>query len=113
MRSETKKMIGGFLLGGTIGAVLAILYAPKSGKEMRKDISKKARQIKNNAVDLIEDTIEDVKEFVSDIKEKTESIVEQGVHISEKAKKELIEALEHGQESIEKQRKKLKNRLGL
>lgn len=113
MRSDTKKMVGGFLLGGMIGAVIAILYTPKSGKEMRRDISKKARQIKNDTVDLIEDTIEDVREFAIDIKKKTEDIIEHGINISEKAKKELIDALEHGQSSIEKQRKKLKNILGL
>jgi gas vesicle protein len=113
MKTDTKKMLGGFLLGGMVGAILAILYTPKSGKEMRRDISKKARQIKNEAIDLIEDTIEDLKEFATDIKEKTEDIIEQGINISEKAKKELIEALEYSQNSIEKQRKKLKNVLGL
>jgi gas vesicle protein len=113
MKNDTKKMLGGFLLGGTVGAVLAILYAPKSGKEMRKDISKKTRQIKNNAIDLVEDVIEDIKEFASDIKEKTESIIEEGVNISEKAKKELIDALEHGQDSIERQKKRIKKLLNL
>lgn len=113
MKTDTKKMLGGFLLGGMVGAVIAILYAPKSGKEMRRDISKKARQIKNDAIDMIENTIEDVKEFAIDIKKKTEDIIEQGINISEKAKKELIEVLEQSQNSIEKQRKKLEKILGL
>ena len=113
MKNETKKLIGGFLLGGTIGAFLAILYAPKSGKEIRKDISKRVRIIKNDAIDLIDNTIKDVKEFADSIKEKTEDIIKQGVNISEKAKKELVEALEHGQDSIERQTKKIKKLLSL
>ena len=35
---KSKGLLFGFLAGGVIGAVLALLYAPKSGKELRKDI---------------------------------------------------------------------------
>jgi len=107
------KMIGGaFLLGGAIGAAVALLYAPKSGKETRKDISRAARGIKNNTVDLIDDTIDDVNEFASNLKEKAANVVEQGVELSEKAKKEIMKTLEQGQRSIEKQRKRLTDALG-
>ena len=32
----------GLLIGSLIGSVVALLYAPKSGKETREDINKKA-----------------------------------------------------------------------
>lgn len=113
MRDDTKTVAGAFLIGGLIGAAIALLYAPKSGRETRKHISKTARRIKNDAVDLIEDTIDDVHDFASDLKDKTEDIIEHGRNLTDKAKKEIISALEQGQSTLEKQRKRLKEALGL
>lgn len=36
---KTQKIAAAFLFGAVIGGVIALLYAPKSGKETRKDIS--------------------------------------------------------------------------
>jgi len=113
MKDNATKIGGAFLLGGVIVAAVALLYAPKSGRETRKDISKTARRIKNNAVNLIEETIEDVHGFADNLKEKTEDVIEQGMDLSDKAKKEILTALEHGQRVIEKQRKRLTQALGL
>jgi gas vesicle protein len=112
MEEDEKKIAGAFLAGSLIGAAVAILYAPKSGRETRRDISKKARRIKNSAVDLIDETIEDVHEFTSNLQGKTEDIIEHSKSLSDKAKKEVIAALERGQLSIEKQRKRLKDAIG-
>lgn len=35
-----KAFVGGFIVGGLIGAGLALLFAPKSGRETREDIKK-------------------------------------------------------------------------
>ena len=113
MREEGTKIGGAFLVGGMIGAALAILYAPKSGKETRKDIRRAARSAKNSAVDLIEDTIDDLNGFASEFKEKAADILDQGADLSEKAKKEIVITLEQGQKAIEKQRNKLSEALGL
>jgi gas vesicle protein len=113
MKDNTTKIGGAFLIGGMIGAAIGLLYAPKSGRETRKDIAKAARRAKNSTVDLIEDTIDDVNDFVSDLKEKASDIVDQGVDLSDKAKKEIVITLEHGQKAIEKQRQKFSEALSL
>lgn len=113
MRDDMTKIAGAFLLGGLIGASFALLYAPKSGSETRKDLSKAARRVKNKTVDLVEDTIESVNEFAGDVKERATDIIERGVELSEGAKKEIISTLEHGQKALEKQKKRLVNALGL
>ena len=38
----TKGFLIGFLAGGTVGAIIALLTAPKSGKELRADIKQKS-----------------------------------------------------------------------
>jgi gas vesicle protein len=113
MEDDSKKIVGAFLLGGTIGALLAILYAPKSGRETRKDISRAARRVKRETVDLVDETIEGINDFASDIKDKVSDIIEQGKELSDNAKKEIIKNLEHGQRAIEKQKKRIIDALGL
>jgi len=113
MDDNTRKIGGAFLLGGVIGAALALLYAPKSGAETRKEISRTARRVKNSTVDMIEDAIDDVHDFTDDLRKKASDVIDQGVELSDKAKKEIAATLERGQKKIEKQRKKLSEALGL
>ncbi|MBI4688764.1 MAG: YtxH domain-containing protein [Nitrospirae bacterium] len=107
MKNNYAKIAGAFLVGGAIGAAIAVLYAPKSGRETRKDISKAARRMKEGAVDLVDDAIENVNDFVDDMKEKTSDIIKRGIELSEDAKEEIINKFEHAEKSIQKQRKKL------
>lgn len=44
-----KGLLIGFLAGSAIGAVLALLYAPKSGKELRADIRQKTDDLLEDA----------------------------------------------------------------
>ena len=67
--SETGGFLKGFFVGGLIGAGLALLYAPKSGRELRGDIRDKSRGLydkgREKAVKLYgeaEGLVEDVKE---------------------------------------------------
>ncbi len=111
---DNAKMVGGFfLIGGVIGSVIALLYAPKSGRETREDITKAARRMKDNAVDLIEETMEDVNDFAADLREKTADVIDQGMDLSEKARREIVSTIDHGQRAIWKKRKKLKKALGI
>lgn len=41
------KKSGCFVFGGLIGAIIALLFAPKSGKESRDDVLKATRDIVN------------------------------------------------------------------
>lgn len=46
--SENRRIGGtfwGFVIGGAIGGIIALLYAPKPGKQLRNDISKKTNEI--------------------------------------------------------------------
>lgn len=111
---ENGKLIGGaFLLGGVAGAIIALLYAPKSGRETRRDVSRTVRRISDEAVDLIEETIEDVSGFATDLKEKASELVEEGADLSGRAWEEIVSTIESGQKTIDKKRKKLKKALGI
>lgn len=114
MRSDdAAKVAGAFLIGGMIGAVVALLYAPQSGRETRKDIAKTARRVKKDALELVDETIETMNEFAEDTKERVSELIEQGAELSAKAKEEVVKTLEQGQKAIEKQKKRVVEGLGL
>jgi gas vesicle protein len=113
MNDDTTKIGGAILIGALIGAAIALLYAPKSGRETKKDIARAARRAKNGTVDLIEDTIDDVNDFVSDLRGKAADIADQGADLSGKARKEIMATLERGQKAMEKQKQKVSEALGL
>lgn len=59
--STGKCMIGiisGVVAGATVGSVLALMFAPCSGKETRKYLKKK----KDNITDTVKTTIQDLKD---------------------------------------------------
>ena len=70
--------VGGFLaafaIGALAGAGIALLYAPRSGKETRKLIADKGRDLKGQATDAIEDA----RDFIEGKKAEIASAVEAG-----------------------------------
>jgi gas vesicle protein len=114
MRNEDVVKVGtAFLIGGAIGAAIALLYAPQSGHETRKDIKRTARRVKNEAVDLVEDTIDRVDDFVDETKDRVTEIIDRGVELSSAAKKEIIKTLDQGQKALEKQKGRIMEAIGL
>jgi gas vesicle protein len=58
-----------FLMGGVVGSAIALLYAPESGRHLRKDIKRKTN-------DLIEDGKKKAQGTWNDAKETAESALE-------------------------------------
>jgi gas vesicle protein len=61
----------GLLTGAVIGGVLALLYAPKTGKETRQMIKDKATEV----VDAIKGKSTEATEVLDTVKEKTTGVV--------------------------------------
>lgn len=82
-----KEFFTAFLGGTIVGAVTALLLAPKSGKETREDL----KEIINNAEDVLkkktDEIIEEGKKQLEKIKEKGHEIVEEGKKTIGKVKK--------------------------
>ena len=84
MRGFSKTHIAGFfLIGAAVGAAVAIVFAPKSGAQTRKDIrrfSKKTMdQLDDFQCDVREQIVEvfdNVKEYVEDGKERIQKMIQ-------------------------------------
>lgn len=68
---NSKDFIIGALVGGIIGAATALFLAPKSGAELRDDVSTQASHLKDKTVDLSSTAMEKTTQLTSQLKEKT------------------------------------------
>ena len=74
-KQEEGEMTNGitwFLLGGIVGATLALLYAPKSGAELRSDIGTKADDLISQARSKADSLIRRGKSVASSLRENYE-----------------------------------------
>ena len=81
-----------FLLGGMVGAGLALLLAPQSGPEARKKI-----------MDIADDVKEKAGDYLSQAKEKVTSTVDKGKSFVDEKKSLIAAAIEAGKEAYEKE----------
>lgn len=63
-----------FLVGGLVGAGMALLFAPKSGKDLRRDI----KDIASNTRDKVVTTFEQSKELYEGSKAAVKNAIEAG-----------------------------------
>ncbi len=71
---NTKDFLIGTLIGGIVGATTALFLAPKSGKELRSDISDQAHLAKEKTAQLTNDVYEKGNEWVDIAKEKSTTL---------------------------------------
>ena len=72
-----------FLTGLAVGAAVALLYAPKSGKDTRKLISKTADRGK----EVIEDTGKDIADAGRDMFERGRKLVDDAAELFDRGRK--------------------------
>jgi len=84
-----------FLAGMGIGAVLALLFAPKSGKETRDFLTEKA---------------EEGRDYVTargrDLRKQAEEVVDKAKDVVSKQKEQLSAALEAGKQAYQEDKSK-------
>lgn len=71
---NTKDFLIGTLIGGIVGASAALLLAPKSGKELRSDISEQAQIAKEKTTALTSTAYEKGNEWAQIAKDKSSDI---------------------------------------
>ncbi|ACM22099.1 hypothetical protein Geob_3761 [Geotalea daltonii FRC-32] len=98
--------------GGIVGAGLALLLAPKTGKDTRKDIVRMARTVGSKTDKVVHEFADNVSELADTIGEKASSILSSEVDLAPESKKELLAAIERGQVKLEKQRQRLARLIG-
>jgi gas vesicle protein len=101
--------IGKLLVGGLLGAGIALLLAPQTGKKTRKYLSCFAKDMTNKANDAANEFADNLSDWIDAAGDKAADILHQGADLTSDSKKSLLKALEKGQTILEKQRKRLED----
>ena len=115
-----KGVLIGFLTGGAVGAVLGLLFAPKSGKEFREDIRSRSdeyldeaekyiAEAKDKAINLINEGKKRSDKLVKDAKSKSEQLLKDAEKVFNDAKAKTGEYVQTGKESVDQKREQLKS----
>ena len=87
----------GFLIGGVLGVLSGILFAPKSGKELRSDIQQKGNEVLRDGHEIYADASTRVKEIIEEAKHQAKELKQEADrHLSE-ARQKAKEILAHGE----------------
>ena len=73
--SKTGNFIAGLVTGAMAGTVLALLYAPDTGKNTRDRLSYRLSSYRNELNDLIDQLSQEKQKLISEAKKKGEAVV--------------------------------------
>ncbi len=113
---EFGAFLAGFVVGGLVGAAVALLLAPYSGQETRKMIQDKSIELKNTTVEQAEQAraraeaaaVEARKyadELAKTAKERTADLRKRGAEIYEEQKTKVGKAIEAGKGAVQRKTK--------
>lgn len=105
MEDRDNKLAAAALLivaGGVIGAGIALLFTPQSGKKNRKDLLRYTKKVRNRADETVDELASNVSNMVESIGDKTDELVERGKEVAGSARKDLIRLIEEGTSKLEK-----------
>ncbi|MCW8822579.1 MAG: YtxH domain-containing protein, partial [Ignavibacteriaceae bacterium] len=113
-----KGFLVGFFAGGAFGAALALLFAPKSGKELRQDIRDRSEEYleeadkyiseaKDKAVDLINEGKKRSDKLIKDAKDKSDQLMKDAEKVYKDAKGKVSDSYKTGKESFDQKRDQL------
>lgn len=114
--NNAKSFIVGLLAGGAIGALVALLFAPKSGKELRADLKLKGEEYLDEAEKYISEAREKAKELINEGKKRSEKIISEAKMKSQEiikdAEKIISDAKEKANEVISSTKEKIETESG-
>ena len=102
--SGASSVILAFLLGGLTGAAIALLYAPRSGKETRDMLSERVRETTERGRELKEQAIGRGRAMIDD----AQQYVERQKQELESRKERFAAAVEAGKQAYREEKQKEK-----
>ncbi|HWZ51734.1 MAG TPA: YtxH domain-containing protein [Granulicella sp.] len=105
--NESGAGFGWFLAGLGIGALIGVLYAPKSGRETREDIVSGALEAKERAAVLAARGKETASQYVAQGKQVAGDYVDKGREYYDKGRSQWSEYVEKGKNLVNEQQGKV------
>jgi gas vesicle protein len=83
----------GLLIGGALGALAGILFASKSGKELRSDIKEKGSKILKDGKEIYADASTKAKEIFGEVTHQVKELKKEAEDAGEKIADEVHEKI--------------------
>jgi gas vesicle protein len=83
----------GLLIGGALGALAGIFFAPKSGKELRSDIKEKGSEVLKDTKEIYADAGTKAKEIIGEVKHQAKDLKKEAEGTGEKIAGEVQEKI--------------------
>jgi gas vesicle protein len=106
-QNESGAGFGWFLAGLGIGALIGVLYAPKSGKETREELVSGALEAKEKAAILAQRGAEAASQYVDQGKQVAGEYADKGREFYEKGRTQWTEYVEKGKNLVNEQQEKV------
>lgn len=104
MAEESKSYgLGWFLAGLGVGALVGILYAPKSGRETRDDLANSAREGTEYMRARTKQAADEVSALVDKSKEQINDYVDRGREAVDRGRAQWEEFVERGKNAVNEQ----------
>ncbi|HMS65967.1 MAG TPA: YtxH domain-containing protein [Ignavibacteria bacterium] len=97
---NTFSFVGGLLTGGIIGVLAGLLFAPKTGKKFRKEISEKTDELLYEANLIVENAKEKAADILADASKCAEKLADDGKKKVDSMLSYADEMLQHGKERV-------------
>jgi gas vesicle protein len=92
--------ISGFVIGGIAGAITALLLAPQSGDETRKQIKEKSIELRDQASTYLDEVVTSTEKVVDEVSDKAGEFIDT-------TKRKAAEVAEKGQVLLETKDEKI------
>ena len=114
--SDFGAFLSGFVIGGLVGAAVALLFAPQSGEETRTLLKEKSIELKDRAVESYEEAYARAEKAAAEAKaradelarlarERADELKKQGQVVLEEQKAKIEGAIEAGKKATKRTRK--------
>lgn len=103
--------IGAFVLGAAVGAGLALLFAPRTGEETRRDLQRRARKVGDQAQELVAEVTGTVGEKIQSARRSVEERIDATVNAVDIKRRQVSSAVDAGRAAAQQARVELEQRI--
>lgn len=100
-----------FLVGLALGAGLALLFAPSSGTETRRQIKQRAMRVRRAAEQVANDVTDSVSETFQDARRRVEDRIDSARDALDLKRRQVRRAVEAGRAAAHEAREELEDRI--
>lgn len=94
MSNSSTKFLEGLLLGGVLGFIGGIMFAPKSGKDLRKDLADGSDELYRQASTSISDFKDRGQQAMQDFQTKGDAVIKQATQQFQETRDQLTQKMQ-------------------